>query len=110
VAHHKEQLHHVAEAVRTFADRQLVSMLNEAQTFRAVDVAVGPVEVGSNRIQVDLICPSVSAIPATLAFELQSGWVLAGVPRRGWIDALDEDQRTVLEIALAGFYKLSGVE
>ena len=52
-----------------------------------------------------------SAIEATtIAFEEQSGWLVAGVPQLGWLAALGPDQRRVAEIALAGFYKLSGVD
>ncbi len=110
VARHGEGLHHVEEAVWKFADRQLVSMLNQDLTFRAADVAVDHVDVGSNRVRIDLVCPTVAAGVTTIAFEEQSGWLVAGVPQLGWLAALGPDQRRVAEIALAGFYKLSGVD
>lgn len=110
VARASEALHHVEEAVWKFADRQLVSMLNQDLTFRAVDVAVDHVDVGSNRLRIDLACPSASPEVTTIAFEEQSGWLVAGLPRIGWLAALDPDQRRVAEVALAGFYKLSGVD
>jgi hypothetical protein len=110
VARHREQLHHVEDAIYKFADRELVSMLNEAAPFRITDIAVHHVSIGSNRVQIELGCPSVAAEPARIAFELQSGWMLASIPARGWFDALDDDQRRILEIALAGFYKRAGVD
>ncbi len=109
-AKHKEGLHHVEEAIRKFADRQLVSMLNESVSFRAADVTVGEIEIGSNRVRIELVCPSVGAQPAAIAFEQQSGWLLAGIPQPGWILSLDPEQRKIFEIALAGFYKLSGAD
>ena len=105
-----EGLHHVEEAVVTFVDRQLVSMLNESAAFRATDVASGHVEIGSNRIQIELRCPSVSADAATIRFELQSGWLVASLRSLGWIEQLAPDQREIFEIALAGFYKLSAID
>jgi hypothetical protein len=110
VARQKEGLHHVEEAIATFVDRQLVSMLNEVSTFRANDVALHHVDIGSNRVQITLACPSVSAAPAVIRFEQQSGWLVASLAEPGWIDGLSDDQRQIVEIALAGFYKLSGAD
>jgi len=110
VAKHREELHHVEEAIEKFVDRELVSMLNESVSFRVADVAVTHIEVGSNRVQIALACPSVSPEHARISFEYQSGWTVASLPERGWIDLLTESQRRILEIALAGFYKRSGVD
>ncbi|HEX4418501.1 MAG TPA: hypothetical protein VH165_11405 [Kofleriaceae bacterium] len=110
VAKHRAELHHVEDAIHKFADRELVSMLNEAAAFRITDVAAGHIAIGSNRVQIELAAPSHGGEPARIAFELQSGWIVASIPTRGWIDALDDDQRRILEIALAGFYKRAGVD
>jgi hypothetical protein len=109
-ARHRAELHHIEEAIHKFADRDLVSMLNEATPFRITDVAVAHVSIGSNRVHIDLACPSRSPERARIAFEQQSGWIVAAIPERGWIDRLDDDQRRILEIALAGFYRRSGVD
>ena len=110
VAKHREGLHHVEEAVATFVDRQLVSMLNEVPAFKPTDVAVAHVEIGSNRVQFEMVCPSINNEPMKVRFEQQSGWLVASIPEPGWIAALDDPHRKILEIALTGFYKLSGVE
>ena len=110
VAKQREGLHHVEEAVATFVDRQLVSMLNEVPAFKPTDVAVAHVEIGSNRVQFEMICPSVGPEPMKVRFEQQSGWLVASIPEPGWIATLDDPHRKILEIALTGFYKLSGVE
>jgi hypothetical protein len=110
VSKHKEGLHHVEEAVARFAERQLVAMLDECPAFRAEGIALGQVEIGSNRVQVTVLCPSASPEPATIRFELQSGWLVAGIPVPGWLGQLAGDQRQIFEIALAGFYKLAAVD
>jgi hypothetical protein len=110
VARHKEALHHVGEAIEKFADRELVAMLDEATSFRANDVSVEHVEVGSNRVQIHIACPSVGDTHTVISFEQQSGWLIASVPTPGWIDRLDVGQRAIFELALAGFYKLAGVD
>jgi hypothetical protein len=110
VARAREGIHHVEDAVWKFTDRQLVSMLNQSFLFRAADVAVHHVEATSNRLRIELACPSLGDGIATIMFEEQSGWLVAGVPERGWLDAVPADERVVLEVALTGFYKLSGIE
>ncbi len=109
-AKHKEGLHHVEEAIWKFADRELISMLNEASAFTPTDVAVGEVELGSNRVQIEIAAPSVAPEPAKIAFEQQSGWLIASIPEAGWLAKLAPAQRRIFELALAGFYKLSGVD
>jgi hypothetical protein len=106
----KQALHHVEEALWKFADRQLVSMLNEDLTFRAVDVDVHHVEISSNRLRIELVCPSVAEGHTTICFEEQSGWVVASLPEPGWLASLDAGQRRTFEIALTGFYKMAGVD
>lgn len=110
VTKHHAGLHHVEEAIAKFADRQLVSMLNEVAAFGATDVSLEHVEIGSNRIQITIACPSIGPDPSTIRFELQSGWIVAGIPTPGWVGLLVDDQRRIFEIALAGFYKLSAVD
>jgi hypothetical protein len=104
-----EVLHHVEHAIEKFVDRQLVSMLVEVEAFGARDVALTEVFVGSNRVQITIACPSRSATPVVLRFELQSGWIVGSIAEVGWIAQLDDLDRRILEITLAGFYKLAGV-
>jgi hypothetical protein len=110
VAKHREGLHHVSEAVEKFAERELVALLVEAVPFRVRDLAVQHVEIKSNRIEIQIRALSVAAELLTIRFEQQSGWLVASIPSPGWIDHLDDGQREIFEIALAGFYKLAGVE
>ena len=110
IAKQHEGLHHVEEAIAKFVDRQLVSMLVEVEAFRATDVALSRIDIGSNRVQMTIVCPSISNVPATIRFELQSGWIVGGLADPGWTTELDDAQTRIFEIALAGFYKLSGVE
>ncbi|NVB82626.1 MAG: hypothetical protein HOV81_29870 [Kofleriaceae bacterium] len=109
VAKQHEGLHHVEEAIEKFADRQLVSMLVEVDAFRARDVTLERIDIGSNRVQITLACTRLSPSPVVIRFELQSGWIVASLVEPGWTERLDDIQRRIFETALAGFYKLSGV-
>ncbi len=108
IARQQQALHHVEVALEKFCDRQLVSMLVEVESFRAADVELAGIRAGSNRIELTLACARLGE-PCMLRFELQSGWIVAGIAEAGWIHALDTEQRHIFEIALAGFYKLAGV-
>ena len=84
VAKHREALHHVEEAIARFAERELVALLAEAAGL--IDLAVLEVAIASNRVTIELGCASVSPERATIAFEEQSGWLVASLRQRGWID------------------------
>ena len=106
----KQGLHHVEEAIEIFGARQLASILDEAEAFRARDVGIAHVELGSNRVDIELECPSVSPEPALIRIELEGEWLVASITRIGWIAALDPEQRRIFEVALAGFYKRAAIE
>jgi hypothetical protein len=106
--------HHVAmrelmEAVERFADRELVALLAASDHWKGGAVHVAHVALGSNRVRVELARDG-QAEPCTIAFEEQSGWLVAGVARPGWAAALDGDQRVIFENALAGLYERAGVD
>ncbi|MBX3160808.1 MAG: hypothetical protein KF773_32885 [Deltaproteobacteria bacterium] len=110
VARQREGLHHCEEAIHNFVERELVALLNEAEAFKATDVACGHITLGSNRVQIELVCPSVGPDSLAVRFEFQSGWMVANIPHAGWLDHMDDAQRRIFETALAGFYKQCGVD
>ncbi len=106
---HREALHHIEEAIRRFVERELVELLAESALFGA-RAEVGRIEIASNRVRIELACSAIAPDDATLAFEEQSGWLLASIARAGWIDTLDDTKRIVLENALAGLYARAAVD
>ncbi|MBS2011767.1 MAG: hypothetical protein JST00_02540 [Deltaproteobacteria bacterium] len=100
----------VEHGVRDFVERELAGFLREVRRWKAGDVEVHAVELGSNRICVAISCADASPDPAWIHFEEQSGWLVASVPTRGFLDVLEPSQRATFEAALAGFYKRAGVE
>ena len=57
-----------------------------------------------------LACPALGLPPVALAFEEQSGFLVAVVEQAGFADALDGASRIVFENAVAGLYHLAGVD
>jgi hypothetical protein len=72
------------------------------------------VTVGSNRIRIALRAPSLSAAGGSgdlaVAFEEQSGRLVASLASPGWLDALAPAPRQAFATALAGLYKRAGVD
>ena len=128
VVKYEESLREVEEAVRHFGARELAAIINGSSRFRAGHVRVDGVELGSNRITLVVRCgareeaslhsrhgahegPGGSASPACrIAFEEQSGLLIASVAEAGWLDVLDEEDRVIAENALAGLYHFAGVD
>jgi hypothetical protein len=107
---HRAALHHLGENVRHFFEREFLSLLNASTFWRATPLALGAVKLGANQIRAEVFCPGLDPAPVWLAFEERSGWLLAGVTGPGWLPRLSPEQRGALTTALAGLFKLAGVD
>jgi hypothetical protein len=106
----REALHHVEESVRRFVERDLAALLHETPALRDWDVRPGAIDLATNRIRFELIAGEDDAPGLRVDLEERAGVLAAGVSRAGWLADLDADQRRALGDALAGLYKMSGVE
>jgi len=106
----RASLQEVAEAVQIFAERELIAYLRGAPDWTAAPVHVAGVHLATNRIRIALGCAVFGPRPLTLTFVEKSGWLLANVAQPGWLSALSNDRRRVLDLALNGFYRASGVD
>jgi hypothetical protein len=107
---HREALHHVSESLRRFVDRELLELLHESRTWADPSISSGEIHLATNRISIELYCPDLAEDSLWLSFEEQAGWLVADVARRGWIDSLSTARRHALASAMAGFYKMAGVD
>lgn len=107
---YRERLHHVEESVSHFIERDLFMLLQESRGWGSVPLKIEKVEAASNRLLLEINCPSLTGGNLILAFEEQSGWLLAGIVRIGWVRDLSETQKDVFRLALAGIYKIGGVD
>jgi hypothetical protein len=100
----------VEMAVRRFVERELLELLGHARPRESYAVMLGPIHLATNRIRILLDRPAAAGRPLEVAVEMRSGWLVARILRPGWTEQLAPAERRVLEAALAGFYKLAGVE
>jgi hypothetical protein len=107
---HKATLHHLASNVRHFFEREFLALLNASTFWRDAPLSLGAVELWSNRIRAEVFCPALGTASVWLMFEERSGRLLAGTTGPGWLPRLSPEQRGALATALAGIYKLAGVD
>ncbi|QGJ70137.1 Hypothetical protein PBC10988_18310 [Planctomycetales bacterium 10988] len=105
-----QALHHLEIAMRDFIEREFISLLEASQGFGKHSLTIEMIELASNTIDLHLGCPELSDQPMVISFEEQSGWIAAQVCESGWLDQLSESSRHAFQTALAGLYKMSGVE
>lgn len=102
-------LHHVEQSVGLFVERELLALLRQSQGWGELDIRLGHVHLATNRVAVELECPALGTHPLVVAFDHQTGWLLAGVVEVGWLPRLNAEQRQTLAAALGGVYKMAGV-
>lgn len=104
-----EKLHHEAESVRHFVERELLALLSESRSFCERSLSVGRVDIATNRLLVTLNNQNHPHEAMQIEFTEQSGWLMARVPDQGWLRQLPDNDRTIFRAALAGLYKLGSV-
>ncbi|MCA9098980.1 MAG: hypothetical protein KDA36_11360, partial [Planctomycetaceae bacterium] len=107
---YRSRLHHVEESLHHFIEREFCQLLRESHAFLGTEISVDKLHLNVNSIDVELVAPTLSDDVLILGFESQAEWIVATIRKPGWILQLDPPQRVVLETALLGLYKQSGVD
>jgi hypothetical protein len=102
-------LHHVAESVKHYLERELVSLLNKCKSWNGLPLSVGEVWLAPTRIRAALRCPALDQAPVWLVFDEQQGWLVGSIGKTGWLAELTGAQRRALAAALTGLYKTAAV-
>lgn len=104
-----QDLHHVQVALRHHTERELLGLLGECPGWQDRPLTVGKIDANSNSVQVELVDAS-SPDPLVLSFQEQSGWMVSGILKSGWLHLISDQQRDALAVALAGFYGIGSVD
>lgn len=105
----RRSLADVEQTLRRLVERELVKLLQESKRWKGEAVSVGKVMLTPTRIGIELL-QGEAAGPLRLEWEDQAGWLVASVRELGWLEALDNAQRQDVTTALAGLYKLAGID
>ncbi len=105
-----EGLHHAEEGLHHFVEREFLHLLAHSKSWGGLRLELQEIELATNRVRLELACPELSAETVSVRFDHRAGWLVAGVHGPGWLPRLSEDQRHAFATALAGLYKLAGVD
>lgn len=112
-----EHLHEVERALQRLLDREVVTLIQQSPHWKGLNdpqkahrLSAGHVALASNRIRLELKHPDFPEDPVWLDVEDRSGWLVAGVRSPGWLTRVTSAQRQAVETALAGLYKLAGID
>jgi hypothetical protein len=101
-------LQHIAEAVHHLVQRELAAYLRDSQRWGKLPLVVEPIRLATNRLRVPLTLDGRGLV--VISIEERGGWLIGSIEEAGWLGELSDKQRAAFQDALAGFYKLSGVE
>jgi hypothetical protein len=105
----RHALAEVEKTLRRLVERELVKLLQESTRWKDGPLTVGDVVLTPTRIGIELVWTQL-VHPVRLEWEDQAGWLVASIRVPGWLESLSEDQRQAVTTALAGLYKLAGVD
>ncbi len=107
----QQTLEDLKETIRRAVEREVGELLAACPNFRVGTISVVSIDLGSNRVTVELSCDKLTKAHTVITFEEQSGLIVASVAAPGFIDVLpDKESRILFENALAGFYRVAGVD
>jgi hypothetical protein len=106
---HREALHGVEHSVHEFVEREFLQMLHGSRSWGGAGIEIEAVVLWTNRIAVDLACPSAGAGCVRVGWTLEAGMLVGAVLDVGWLPGLRPEQRQAFALALAGQHRLAGV-
>jgi hypothetical protein len=104
------KLHHVELSVRHFFEREFLGFLAESSAFAGIALEVGESDVGTNSLRAEIRAPQLGEESLWIAFEEQSGYVMAHVSKAGWLERLTPAQLATLRGLLIGIYRVGGTD
>jgi hypothetical protein len=107
---YRQALGEVARSVQVFVEREFVTLLHQTPRWRDRPLRVMQVVLSCTRIRIELGHADFPKEPVWLSLEERSGWLIGSLEDAGWLPHLSPMHRADLTAALAGLYKLCGVD
>jgi hypothetical protein len=106
----RQSLQEVARSIKLFVEREFIAILQQSQSWPNQRVTVGQILLSCNQIRIELCHADYPNQVTELALEERSGWLLGSLQKVGWLENLSPEAQQVMTSALAGLYKLAGVD
>ena len=106
----RERLRLVEESVRRFVTRDVLALLHLSPEWLKKPLSVGPVSLASNLVRIELRHADYPGGNLRLAIAELDRLLLAHVEAPGWLSRLTHAEARTLDLAIAGLYKLAGVD
>jgi hypothetical protein len=107
---YRHSLTEVEKSLRQFLERELITLLHQRPSWHHQPLSVGKVALASQQTNIELCHADYPTTPLRLVFAEQAGRVVAGIEEPGWLRELPPAPLRELTTALAGLYKLAGVD
>jgi hypothetical protein len=107
---YRQQLLEVQDAIKLFVERELLVLLHQSRAWQDNPLTAGKIELATHLIRVELNHDAHPEEPVRLAFAEKAGWLTVQIEHAGWLHQLPSQQAGALTLALAGWYKLAGVD
>src|SRR5262249_12233494 len=108
VRRYQASLAHVEEGIHHFVERELLALVNGSTFWKPTPMEVKSLSIGSNRVRVELGCPSLEGTNCAIDVEERSGCLGAVLDKPSW--PLSSGQCGALATAVAGWFNMAGVE
>lgn len=105
----RRSLGEVEKTLRRLVERETIKVLQESLRWKGEPLHVGAIVLTPTRIGIELVQPA-AVHSVRLEWEDQAGWLVASIRELGWLKALGDEQRQAVATALAGLYKLAGID
>jgi hypothetical protein len=107
---YRQSLDGVEKSLRRLVERETLTLVLSDPTWAGAGLTVSRVALTPRRIRLDLCHAGFPELPARLEWQMDGDWLVAGVLEPGWLDRVGATQREVMAAALAGLYKLAGID
>jgi hypothetical protein len=109
---HAESLHHIEESIRRFIEREFLALARMNRSLGVLGMELRTIDLATNRIRLELRAPGITQTGPGLwlAFEQRGDWLVASIEDPGWLPDVPDPVRRVLTSAIAGLYKMCGVD
>jgi hypothetical protein len=106
----REKLQRLEESLRRFVERDVLALVERCSGWSKPSLHVGSIRLASNLVRIELQHAEYPGSSVRLAIAEQGGRLVAQVEDAGWVRQLPPSQLATLERAIAGLYRLAGVD